>query len=183
MKDAFVPRSLKNSSLVFKFVFGIYLVLAGLSQFDAKQIGEKPYRFIHAAMGSLFTQKWTMFAPRPLAFSQQIQFQCGRGESKKIWLEDLKAEHSKMASITRQKMIFYFEDYLSAINVELESLQKSGSKNAENEFVNYSMSLPVVQDLALLLSKECAGQVPVAADFVKVWIQPPNTERVKLWGI
>jgi hypothetical protein len=124
-----------------------------------------------------------MFAPHPLSFSQQIQFECKKGEPKRIWLESLKEENSRVSSITRQKMIFYFEDYVSAINVEVEKLQKNGIADITKEFSKYSMSLPVVQNLAVLLARECDGQGPASADFVKIWIQSAMTERIQLWGI
>jgi len=182
MKDVFIRQGKINKRFALKFIFAIYLILAGLSQFDAEQIGQTPYHVIHTLMGSLFTQKWTMFAPHPLPFSQQIQFSCNLEEPKRIWLESLKAENSVMSSITRQKMIFYFEDYVSAINVEVENLQKNGITDITKEFSKYSMSLPVVQDLVVLLSRECNGQAPATADFVKLWIQPAMTERIHLWG-
>jgi hypothetical protein len=183
MKDVFIHQGKINNRFALKLIFAVYLVLAGLSQFDIEQLGPTPYKVIHALMGSLFTQKWTMFAPHPLSFSQQIQFECNPGESKRIWLESLKTENSAMASITRQKMIFYFEDYVSAINVEVEKLHKNGVTNISKELAKYSMSLPVVQNLAVLLARECNDQVPASVDFVKIWIQPEMTERIHLWGI
>lgn len=183
MKDVFIHQGKINKRLAFKSVFAIYLVLAGLSQFDREQLGQQPYQVVHSTMGSLFTQKWSMFAPRPLSFSQQIQFGCNSHEPKRIWLESLKAEHAQMSSISRQKMIFYFEDYVSAINAEVEKLHKEGVADITKELSKYSMSLPVVQNLAALLSRECNGQVPASVDFVKIWIQPEMTERIHLWGI
>ena len=169
----------------------LHLALISLGQIQHLLPWESVLPFIKEYNGTLFHQKWTMFAPSPLNFSQEILYRCDSSERIKGLSEAAKKVNAHYPSIILQKKIFFFESFSTATVEEYKKYADATKCESDAACIkNFSPAFKktvVARQLAKLLQQACGGTEPAQVALQITFSRSPGSEmlrsqRIPLWN-